>query len=291
MSRALVLGGGGPVGIGWEAGLMVGLEEAGVAVGAADLILGTSAGSVVGAQLARAEQLGEVVELVSAPLPLPGGGTGGDQAIAQFMEAALAAATSGDDPVQGRRQLGQLARSAPTVDEEEFVALFATVVGGAPWPDGYACTAVDIETGEFKVWDKAAGVPLERAIASSCAVPAVLPPITIDGRRYMDGGMKSAMNVDVAAGHDVVVAVSCFALELPEGMSDPMFEALKADTERELAAVRSAGALEVVAPGAEMLDISGWGMFLMDPSRAKPAFEAGKRQAAAEADRLRAAWA
>jgi len=50
--RALVLGGGGPVGIAWEAGLAAGLHEGGVDVTRADFILGTSAGSFVGAQLA-----------------------------------------------------------------------------------------------------------------------------------------------------------------------------------------------------------------------------------------------
>src|SRR6476619_3310505 len=51
-SRALVLGGGGPVGIAWESGLVAGLAKAGVDVGQADFTLGTSAGSFVGARLA-----------------------------------------------------------------------------------------------------------------------------------------------------------------------------------------------------------------------------------------------
>lgn len=52
MTRALVLGGGGPVGIAWESGLVAGLAEEGIDAGQADLIVGTSAGSAVGAQLA-----------------------------------------------------------------------------------------------------------------------------------------------------------------------------------------------------------------------------------------------
>jgi NTE family protein len=286
-----VLGGGGPVGIGWESGLVTGLEEAGIALRSADLILGTSAGSVVGAQLARGEDLEQTVSLVSVPLPMPGEGGGGEAAMATLMEAMVKAATRGGDPLEVRRQLGEVSRSSATVDEETFISLFAAAVGGdAAWPTNFACTAIDIDTGELRVWDKDAGAPLERAIASSCSVPAIFPPITIDGRRYMDGGMKSGMNTDVATGHDVVITVSCFALELPEGMSDPMFDAMKADTERELDAVRAAGALQVVAPSAEMLDLSGWGMYLMDPSRAPAAFEVGMRQASVEADRLRAAW-
>src|SRR6267378_5880441 len=52
MTRALVLGGGGPVGIAWESGLVAGLAQAGVDLGRADFTMGTSAGSFVGARLA-----------------------------------------------------------------------------------------------------------------------------------------------------------------------------------------------------------------------------------------------
>jgi NTE family protein len=57
-TRALVLGGGGPVGVAWEAGLAAGLAEQGVRLADADLFVGTSAGSVVGAQLAGASSAG-----------------------------------------------------------------------------------------------------------------------------------------------------------------------------------------------------------------------------------------
>ena len=57
------------------------------------------------------------------------------------------------------------------------------------WPArAYACTAVDAETGEFVTWSKDSGVPIERAIASSCCVPGIFPPITINGRHW--GGIR-----------------------------------------------------------------------------------------------------
>ena len=103
--------------------------------------------------------------------------------------------------------------------------------------------------------------------------------------------MRSAINADIAAGHDTVIAVSCFILALPEGMSDPIFDALAAALEAEFETVRASGAaLEIIAPGEEFLDISGWGFNLMDPSRTQAAYEAGVRQAAVEAERLRAVW-
>jgi NTE family protein len=66
MTRALVLGGGGPVGIGWESGLAVGLASKGVDISAADAVFGTSAGSFVGAQLALGVDLAEAVSVLSA---------------------------------------------------------------------------------------------------------------------------------------------------------------------------------------------------------------------------------
>jgi NTE family protein len=288
MSRALVLGGGGPVGIAWEAGLADGLSGLGVDIGAADLIVGTSAGSVVGAQLALGLDVAEVLTAAGTPMPMPEGGDG--SGMEALMMAMAKAATRGGDPQDARIGLGEVALSARTVPEADFVAVFARLAD-QEWPAGFACTAVDVQTGEFRVWDADAGVPLDRAVASSCAVPGVFPPITIDGRRYMDGGMRTALNADAAVGHGAVIAVSCFVLALPEGMSDPTFEAMQAQIDAEFDALRAAGAsLEVIVPGAEFLDVSGWGLNLMDPSRAPAAYEAGRHQAVDEADRLQALW-
>src|SRR5256885_17260994 len=78
MSRALVLGGGGPVGIGWEAGLLAGLADTGVVLGHADLVVGTSAGSVVGAQLTSGRTLADVVAPIAKRPPwMPAGAADG----------------------------------------------------------------------------------------------------------------------------------------------------------------------------------------------------------------------
>ncbi len=169
-------------------------------------------------------------------------------------------------------------------------AVFAQLTG-RDWPASFRCTAVDTQTGALQVWDAAAGVPLDRAVASSCAVPMVFPPVTIDGTRYMDGGMRTPLNADLAAGHAAVLVVSCLAMAMPEGITDPVFEAIAAQIEAELAVLRDGGAaVEIISPGAEFLEVSGWGTELMNPSRVSGAYEAGIRQAAAEADRLHAIW-
>jgi len=55
---------------------------------------------------------------------------------------------------------------------------------------------VDVHDGSPKIFSKDSGVGLARAVASSCAVPGIFPPVTIDGHRYMDGGMRSLTNAD-----------------------------------------------------------------------------------------------
>jgi NTE family protein len=287
MTRALVLGGGGPVGIGWESGLADGLAQAGVALADADLIVGTSAGSVVGGRLALGLDLDAGVRSVSGPLPAK---AAAGQALDQLLKTWAGAAAGGLSPEATRIELGQIALAADTVDEDTFIGAFAEVAGHE-WPASFRCTAIEVLTGALQVWDAASGVDLARAVASSCSVPGVFPPITIGGARYMDGGMRTALNADLAAGHDAVIAVSCMALTLPAGMSDPMFDAISRQVEAEFSAVRDSGAaLEVVGPGAEFLDLSGWGANLMNPALAADAYQAGLRQAAAEAERLRSGW-
>lgn len=286
MARALVLGGGGPVGIGWESGLIAGLADAGIDLREADLVSGTSAGSVVGAGLRLGMDAGDTLELVEKP-PAGLASTAGMEALFAALGDAAASAASQEELLVS---LGRVSRQSATVDEELYVQSFA-VLGGRPWPAGFQCTAVDVDSGEFRVWDGSSGASLERAVASSCAVPTIFPPVTIAGHRYMDGGMRTALNADLASGCDVAVVVSCFALELPPGFSDPVADMLTAAVQAELSTLRSSGTrVEAVAPGAEFLELSGWGLNLMDFSLARQAFAVGQRQAADEAARVAEAW-
>ncbi|MCU4186104.1 patatin-like phospholipase family protein [Acidiferrimicrobium sp. IK] len=292
MSRALVLGGGGPVGIGWEAGLVVGLRDAGVSLADADLIVGTSAGSVVGAQLAGGVDLASAIELLTASTgevdaEANQAAVEGLQKLTTIVAEAVASGGSSDEV---RAKLGRLALDSPTVSEADFLGLFAVMAAGE-WPDRFACTAVDAATGAFRLWERGDGVDLAHAVASSCSVPTIYPPVTINGARYMDGGMRDMLNADVAAGHDVVVAVSCTLLSLPEGFGDPTLEAMLAGTQAQIDSLRDGGSkVETVVPGDEFLEVSGWGLNLMDFTRAEAAYQAGVRQAALEAPRLSALW-
>jgi NTE family protein len=287
MTRALVLGGGGPVGVAWESGLAAGLADDGIAWHDADLIVGTSAGSIVGCRLALGMDPAATLPVISQPLPIA---DDVPAAMAEMMTTWASALASAGPPEEARVALGRLAESV-TLDEESFIGVevFAEVKD-RDWPDKFRCTTIDTQTGAFRVWDAGSGVPLARGVASSCAVPGVFPAVTIGAARYMDGGMRTPLNADLAAGHDAVIVVSCLPLALPEGFSDPVFDALSALIEAELSAVRASGAVEVVVPGEEFLEVSGWGANLMDPASAPAAYQAGLRQAAVEAPRLRSLW-
>ncbi|HEX7758405.1 MAG TPA: patatin-like phospholipase family protein [Caulobacteraceae bacterium] len=294
MSRALVLGGGGPVGIAWEAGLLAGLAEQGVDLGQADFILGTSAGSVVGALIAMGRDPRDIARSIIAeadrPREIP-------QEVAQERSGApnmmilfqkMQEAASGErDPQEVRREIGEFSLSAQTVEEESFLSGFGRQLaqaGDGTWPGhGYACTAVDTASGEFVVWNADSRVSLSRAVASSCSVPGVFPAITLDGRRYMDGGMRSATNADLAKGHDltVILALRLGGGELSERMMRPL--------EREMQALADAGGrTELILPGDART--AAFGMNLMNPRNRPAAAQAGLEQGRALAASLGVLW-
>ena len=276
-SRALVLGGGGPVGIAWEAGLLAGLADEGVDVRGADLVLGTSAGSVVGSAVAAGVELESVAELQRKPGP---SGTPPDVSKVVAFFARFPA--TGEPSIELRQEIGRYALAAKTQDEEQFVARMAASLPPGDWPDRFACTAVDAETGEFRVWRKSDGVELRRAVASSCAVPGIFPAVTIQGRKWMDGGMRGSLNVDQAAGHERVLAVAVIPAVAARQRLLVRFEA-------EAATVRAAGG-EMMLLAPDDAASAAFGPNLMDASRRAAVMEAGREQGRKEAARLKPFW-
>ncbi|GAB3869956.1 patatin-like phospholipase family protein [Kibdelosporangium lantanae] len=201
--RALVLGGGGEAGIAWEIGV---LHALGPAVLDVDLVVGTSAGGRVAAALLNGETTRQAYERQLAPVPAaPSGGPGGpgDGQLAalfgSFMTMSLDEAAA---------KFGALARTSTTaMSEEEWVAKVAAELPARSWPTTrLAIAVIDVDSGERAVFDDNSGV----ALAASCSVPGVLPPVTLNGRRYMDGGMRRSNNADLAAGYDEVVLIDPF---------------------------------------------------------------------------------
>jgi NTE family protein len=283
--RALVLGGGGPVGRAWQSGLLLGLIEEGVMLRSANLILGTSAGAIVGAQLG----LGLDLSLVQAPpgqsvsSPRPSNGFG------QLRKAMAGAALSSAPEIQ-RQEIGRIGLDAATVSEEQSIQRL-NFLAKREWPANVQFTAVNASTGESIVWHRGSGIPLELGVASSCALPGVWPPITIHGKPYMDGGVRSMLNADLATGYTTVIVVSCFALVLPEGFVNPEQEVLNASLEAEITGLREHGAKVIlITPSAELLDLTRQGTKMLDTTLVPEAYQVGNRQGVQEAARIDVSW-
>jgi NTE family protein len=286
VTRALVLGGGGLIGTAWQTGLIVGLAREGVKLAEADLIVGTSAGSAVGAQLALGRDLEAQIATLAGATPAP---ALADDAVAKgmlgFLTITVEAAKQGLSDEELGARLGEFALQATTPPEEALVDGQFADLAGEEWPSNYRCTAVDAETGAFHVWDAKAGASLDRGVASSCAVPGVFAPVTINGRRYIDGGIVSGTNIPVAAGHDRVLVLSLvdWAAKVP-GM-----EHFAKRTAAEVAAIVDAGGqLVTVEPDAQATAVMG--LNPMDPAAAPAAAAAGVAQGIREAQRLAPFW-
>jgi NTE family protein len=224
----------------------------------------------------------------------PAGTTDGAFDLSGLIQEFIKLYTSDAPPQQLRADIGRFALNANVASSEaEWLATFEhnELIAMGEWPaKPYMCTAVDAETGEFVSWSKDSGVPIARAIASSCCVPGIFPPITINGRRYIDGGMKSATNAELAAGHDRVIVVSVTAgMERAANAFPAIAERFKKRMDDELGAITSKGGqVEMIIPDEESQ--AAFGTNLMDFKRRGEIADAGVRQGKLEAVRLREFW-
>ena len=281
--NALVLGGGGVLGISWGTGVLAGLQEAGVDATQADLVVGTSAGSVVGTQVACGRTLDELMEMHREDRP------DGIEANMEFdlqNVMAIFQKWAGFTEVTPAAcaEIGRMAIASKTVSEERWVASFEELVGTA-WPRRkLVLTAVDAESGAFQLWDRESGIDLLHAVASSCAVPGIFPAVSANGRRYVDGGVRSGTNADLAKGYDAVLMIAPIGAR-----SDGIDPLLGRIARSEAAALNAAGTTaELVFPDEAALEAIGFNR--MDSTRRPLAAEAGRIQGFALAPQLEAAW-
>ncbi len=229
----LVLGGGGLVGMAYHAGALKALDEFGVDVSGADVIVGTSAGSVIGAYLASGwkqtdfyeyahrrhenshkdpedmeEQIRQIFE------PMWGSRT---ERVRRYVGSAFALASS-------RGHLHRLTRGKPP-----FVKLRRAFPSGmystertrerlleelpAEWPrDNLMISTVEIYSGDRVVFGhpKAPKATLPEAVLASTAIPGVFPAVRIGGKSYVDGGAYSATSLDLAvhAGCERIICIA-----------------------------------------------------------------------------------
>ena len=277
-SRALVLGGGGVAGIGWETGVLFGLAEGGVEARAADVVIGTSAGSAVGAQLLSGTPLATLYDRHVFP-------EGPSTEIAAELDVAKMAAdwgallsTHAPGP-ELRAAIGRYALAAGTVPERARRAVIEARLPSHEWPEQpLRIVVVDAATGEDRVLTAADGVSLVDAVAASCAVPGIWPPVTIGGRRYIDGGVRTSANVDLAEGYDVVLVLA--------PVND--FTPPEPEIAKRLTALEKKSAVLRIEP--DEASVAAIGANPLDPEAAGPAARAGREQGARLVAEVSARW-
>ena len=273
---ALVLGGGGVTGIAWETGLLAGLAELGIDLAAADVIIGTSAGSVVGTDIASGQELEALYQAqLAPPAPEPAARMGWS-----VIGRLLWVMSTSRDPVRARARIGHWALAVRSMPEADRRKVFEARLPVGDWPARtLKVTAVDARTGELVVFDSAGEAGLVDAVGASCAVPGVWPPVTIGDRRLVDGGVRSVANADLAAGYERVVIVVPVATGIGH-MPSPS---------RQAAALAAAGA-HVVLVRPDRAAVRAIGRNVLDVSRRAAAATAGRAQARAAAAAVRAVW-
>src|SRR5262249_5794435 len=232
----------------------------------ADLVIGTSAGSVVGVDVRSGAGLDELLAVQMRP-------PGASEIYAKMgfgvMVKYLRAMVFTRKPEVASARIGAVALGARTETEEARRRVIESRLPTLDWPVArLQITAIDALTGKLAVFDAASGVRLLDAVGASCAVPGIWPPVTINGRRFIDGGIRSAANADLAAGYGTVVIIA----PLASG-----FGALASagDQARELA--KSGARVTVVKPDKAALKAIGKNV--LDPAHRPAAARAGYAQA------------
>jgi NTE family protein len=298
---ALILGGGGAAGNAWEIGVIAGLAEAGLDLTqAADLVVGTSAGATAAAQVRSGIPPAELLASVLSP-PVQPAGQNRERlpslpmaTVFERMRAIGAAAASAADL---RRAMGAFGLESDSVlgpGAEQRRAVVAARLPRADWPDRpMIVVAVDAHTGELAAFDRDSGVDLADAVTASTALPGLVPTVGINGRRYIDGGVRSTDNADLASGYANVVVLSPLGGRGQTPPADPagQFGGLRrppewgTDLASQVEALRKQGSrVEVITPDADSRAAMGTNQ--MDPATRIPAARAGFAQGKQEAARV-----
>jgi NTE family protein len=296
---ALVLGGGGAAGNAWLIGIIAGLAEAGVDLAeAADLVIGTSSGATAAAHVRSGIPPAELLaSILSEPVPPVGQSRQGPPSPAMTavfgrMRAIGAAATSAVDLCRAIGAFGLESDAAlgPAAAEQRRT-MVAARLPHSEWPNRpMIVVAIDAHTGELAAFDRDSGVDLVDAVTAGTALPGMVPTHSIKGTRYINGGVRSADNADLASGYANVVVLSPFGGRsgtLPAGQ----FEGLRrspewgTDLASQVEALRKQGScVEVITPDADSRAAMGTNQ--MDPATRIPAARAGFAQGKQEATRV-----
>jgi len=280
--RALVLGGGGEYFIAWLLGFAHGLRSTGVSYELADLIVGTSAGAIVGSAVAAGrlgllrddiDLSGQFPKLLADLIPT-------SAANSSQVRAREVAEAARDGSVATIQSIGRGAMAARNPPVRNLQLMIDVLNLGRSWPSPrFHATTTDCYSGERVVLSPSSNIPISHAVCASASLPGVFGPTWIGDRLCMDGAMCStSTHVDLVAGAKRALVVA---------LTDkgPRFSNIPNDIEQELRYVEAAGTktlLIAADPGK---------VHLLSPAEIEPALNAGRDRALREADRVKAFWA
>jgi len=284
-SRALVLGGGGSTGNAWLIGIVAGLFEAGLDVTAADLTIGTSAGSTAAAQLAGSPPAYLYALTIVPPPARQAAASRSPRPTVNHLERTGRIVAESADAADMRRRMGAAALELAAADPDwqpRWREIVSRRLPDPRWPARpIRITVVDARTGDGVVLDADSGVDLVDAVAASTASAAAY---RIGDDWYIDGGYRTnAENADLAAGYDRVLVLS------PYGGRTRAPEHWHLGVETQADALRAQGSrVEVIGPPAESEHL--FGVRGMDHTLRPAAAEAGHAQGLALAPSLAGLW-
>ena len=290
-SRALVLAGAGAAGNAWQLGLIAGLSDAGVDLIEADVIIGTSAGSTVAAQITSGTRPAELYAAILAEAPQPqAGAVGSDRRRApglsgpDYMEWSSRIIDAAADAPDMRRRMSAAALELDTSDgsgASRWRDIVAARLPSHDWPQQRVLIpAVDARSGEPVVFDRHSGIDLVDAVAASTSA---LIPYRIGENRFLNGGYRRSSNADLAAGHERVLVLEPFS-----GRSRTPVE-WGLDLATQVDELRAGGSLaETVFPDAGSGDV--FNANALDPSTRRPAARGGYEQGRALAGVIAEFW-
>jgi NTE family protein len=288
--QGLVLGGGGPVGAAWYAGLAEGSAEGGLNLRSTDIVIGTSAGAVAGAWLASGAPLSSLAKAMlrrAADHEDANLTDSADLDLVARVYTALSGAQEPLDPAMAR-EIGSLAvqAAAPTENSNRYVET-ANYLPGESWPERFRAAVVNAGTGELVLIGPSDEVPLNVGVAASCAAPGLVAPVQLLGGTFVDGGARSATNADVLLQFEVDRAL----VASPVPSDTPMVgEAIDRVLEHECRRLREAG-IEVNIITPTELEREAFGFDLLNLTKMAAAIEAGRERGLQESRRLKDWWA
>jgi NTE family protein len=287
VSRVLVLGAGGVLGAAWETGVLCRLADEGL--DGWDLVVGTSAGSVLAALLA-AGLAPQALRDHHRGIPLPGDlavdwdhdrGTGGPRPQRPALRpGSPSLVLAGLRRPRAQRPLVTLVGLAPRGrgSHAPLAAAVEAALGGAAWaPRPVWVCALEYRTGRRVVFGRPGAPParLSAAVAASCSLPGWYAPTVVGGVAYVDGGSLSSTSLGLLAGEGydeavVLAPTASTAYDRPRDLAARLERRWRRHVTpfllREAAAVEASGTrVRLLTPDAD--DLAAMGANLMDPHR------------------------